>query len=489
MNTLMIDRLSADRPALPTQQMALPEISVAATPPVRKTGATPKNKHKAVVVVKAEATQTTFSDPAFATNKTLPIHRWVPWIAGFASDFVDKAIGRYLPEKGTILDPFSGVGTTLVEAMLNGHDAVAFEINPYAALASRTKANAHHVDPVRFCDEIARFQAFYEGGLAMGYIPRSLPPPGFKTRGTFYHQAVLKKVLVLQDFIDTIPAGEIRDLFRVAFAATMVRYSNYSYEPSLGQRVSSGKPEIHDFAVSEAVMQKLNEMADDTVWFEERLNGSDVGGRVINDTFFNYEKHLPEGEVDLIITSPPYLNNYHYNRNTRPQLYWLGYADEPSDLKELEHANFGKYWQTVREETLVDLEFALPNTDLAERLAQLRAANPQKKRIYSGHGWANYAASYFNDCVKLAQGIRHSLRPGGTALVVIGNSILQGIMIPTDEYFGRIAESIGLELVNIDIPRATRVGNSIISSNVRVGVETAETTNKLYEAVVELRRR
>ncbi len=33
-----------------------------------------------------------FSDPAFAKNKTLPIHRWVPWIAGFASTFVHDAI-------------------------------------------------------------------------------------------------------------------------------------------------------------------------------------------------------------------------------------------------------------------------------------------------------------------------------------------------------------------------------------------------------------
>jgi hypothetical protein len=320
-------------------------------------------------------------------------------------------------------------------------------------------------------------------------MPTSLPPAGFKTRGIFYHKAVMKKVLVLQDFISTIVVEEIRDLFRLAFASTMVRYSNYSYEPSLGQRVSSGKPEIFDFDVADTVLQKLCEMSEDIVWFEEKLGDKNVSGRVISDSFFNCQKHLPEGEVDLIITSPPYLNNYHYNRNTRPQLYWLGYADAPGDLKELELANFGKYWQTVREETLVDLEFTLPNTDIAERLALLRAANSQAKKIYSGNGWANYAASYFNDCVKLAQGIKHSLRPGGVALVVIGNSILQGIMIPTDEYFAKIAESVGLELIRIDIPRATRVGNSIISSDVRVGVETAEASNKLYEAVVEVRRR
>jgi hypothetical protein len=79
------------------------------------------------------------------------------------------------------------------------------------------------------------------------------------------------------------------------------------------------------------------------------------------------------------------------------------------------------------------------------------------------------------------------LRPGGTAVVVIGNSILQGVLIPTDFYFAKIAEAMGLELVRIDVPRATRVGNSIIQSDVRV--TKAQDKHQLYEAVVELRRR
>ncbi len=70
--------------------------------------------------------------------------------------------------------------------------------------------------------------------------------------------------------------------------------------------------------------------------------------------------------------------------------------------------------------------------------------------------------------------------------MVIGNSILQGIMMPTDRFLGKIAESAGLKLVEIHVPRATRIGNSIIQSQVRV--EKAATTHKLYEAVVELRK-
>jgi len=137
----------------------------------------------------------TFADPAFAGNKSLPVHRWVPWIAGFSSDFVADALTKYLDKPGTVLDPFAGVGTTLVEAVLRGHNAVGFEINPYAALASEAKANAHRVDTAVLCAEIDRFQTFYQTARAKDYIPRSAYPKGFKTRSAFYSPPVRRKVL------------------------------------------------------------------------------------------------------------------------------------------------------------------------------------------------------------------------------------------------------------------------------------------------------
>jgi len=426
-----------------------------------------------------------FNDPNFAKNKTLPIHRWVPWIAGFSSDFVNGAINTYLNKRGTVLDPFSGVGTTLVEAVLQGHDALGFEINPYAALSCRTKVNAYLADVTILNAEISRFQQFYRNKIAADYMPKSTPPKGFKTRSQFYSPQVLHKVLILQDFIESIEDEEIRDLFRLSFASTMVSYSNYSYEPSLGRRVSAGREEIHDFPVAKRILDKLTHMAEDIIWVQAHLKNGHTNARIINDSFFNCQKHVSPASVDLIITSPPYLNNYHYNRNTRPQLYWLGLVDSPQDLKNLEDANFGKYWQTVRDQEWLGLDFTSQDTDIEKRLQALRKLNSEKG-VYGGNGWANYAAAYFNDCYKFAKGIQYVLKPGGTALVVIGNSILQGVMIPTDEYFGKIAESLGLTLVKIDIPRATRVGSSIIQSDVRVG--KAKDSHQLYEAVVVLRK-
>ena len=178
-------------------------------------------------------------------------------------------------------------------------------------------------------------------------------------------------------------------------------------------------------------------------------------------------------------TSPPYLNNYHYNRNTRPHLFWLGFCETPHDLKRLESLNFGTYWQNARELGLVELDQRVNDGEIAGAIAEVRGKNPEKG-IYGGNGWANYAARYFNDCGRFIAGAKWCLRPGGTALVVLGNSILQGVPIPTDRFLAVIAERQGLQAVAIHTPRDTRVGSSIVNSRV-------PGSGRLYESVVELR--
>ena len=434
----------------------------------------------------AEEKGSVFSDPAPAPNKAAPVHRWVPWIAGFSSAFVREALHRHLQGPGTVLDPFAGVGTTMVEAALHGHGSIGFEINPYAALACRAKAGLSDSLLPIMAEQIARLRDFWAYADSPEYVPSSMPPAGFKTRVPFYSDAVLGKVLAFHDFLETIDNARVRDIFRLAFASTMVRYSNYSYEPSLSTRIAAGREPIDDFPVAQTILGKLQEMLDDTRWFTDRVGENQPQIQVINDSFFEYEAYLTPGSVDLVLTSPPYLNNYHYNRNTRPQLYWLGYVHRPRDLKPLAESNFGKYWQTVRDQGRIELAFPLPGTDLEERLEALRSTN-QDRGVYGGHGWANYAASYFNDCLRFARGIKYALRSGGAALVVIGNSILQGIPIPTDRYFASIAETAGLDLIAIHLPRTARVGNSIIQSDVRVA--KPDRSQRLYEAVVELQKR
>ncbi len=426
-----------------------------------------------------------FYDPAFAVNKTRPIHRWAPWIAGFASDFVREVIRQNLPLAGLVMDPFAGVGTTLVEAMLLGHDTIGFEVNPYAAMVCRVKLNAAMTNPMALDRAMSAFQDFYSGRVSSNYTPLRKPPEGFRTRVPFFSPLVLKKVLIVLDFIDTIRDTNVRDLFRLAFASTMVRYSNYSYEPSLGTRRGAGKNDILDYPVDEAIVSKLREIAEDVEWAACALGGRRPRVRVFNDSFFEARKYVAPDSIDLVVTSPPYLNNYHYNRNTRPQLYWLDLVKSPQDMKPLEEMNFGKFWQTVRDLAALELNFRLDNSQLAGILQSLRGLNAERG-VYGGAGWANYVTAYFNDCRRFLVTLQSLLRRGADAYVVIGNSIIQGILIPTDRLLAEIADSIGLQVAGIEVPRSKRVGSSIIHSDVRVA--RASEAHQLYEAVVHLRK-
>jgi DNA modification methylase len=61
-----------------------------------------------------------------------------------------------------VLDPFAGVGTTLLEAYLHGYNVVGFEINPYAVLATTAKLEASAVSKESLADYIGRYEQFMD---------------------------------------------------------------------------------------------------------------------------------------------------------------------------------------------------------------------------------------------------------------------------------------------------------------------------------------
>ncbi|MBI2999281.1 MAG: hypothetical protein HYY46_12680 [Deltaproteobacteria bacterium] len=203
-----------------------------------------------------------FRDPAFSENKTQPLHRWVPWIAGFSAQFVQDCFETFLNDrrkKSTpcVLDPFAGVGTTVVQALLNRFDCIGFEINPYAALACRAKLNAAKLD-LRTLEECC---LEYKKSAGRDLRPSAIRRPAeFETRIPFFSPSVEEQVFAFLDFVERIPHPEITDLFRVAFGSVMVSFSNYTYEPSLGSRPGAGKPLIEKADVHSTILHKVRDL-------------------------------------------------------------------------------------------------------------------------------------------------------------------------------------------------------------------------------------
>ncbi len=433
-----------------------------------------------------------FRDPSFGGNKRLPLHRWVPWVAGFSSEFVADCFSNYLSRQrfrnAWVLDPFAGVGTTLVEGFTHGLNVLGFEINPYAALASRLKLEAAKVSTRSFERELDAFRVHMkrvEKGL-LKREPSIQAPTGFSGRTELFSPKVERKVLFALEHVALIPNTLIREMFRLALGSVMVSFSNYTYEPSLTRRIAVGKPEITDAPVGAVVCSKLELMLEDTRWLQQRIQalGYSPESQVIPKSIFAAQSELGRsGFVDLVVTSPPYLNNYHYPRNTRPQLHWLGFASGRGYNGAGEDQSFGKFWQTVRDGEPVPLGPQLP--ELSQILGQIRDRG-KEKGPYGGPGWANYAATYFNDTHRFCNLLARLLRPGATAVIVLGNSVIQGVEVRTDYFFGKAAELCGLKFEETVLLRKKRTGSSIIKSSVRVE-EAAEKT-VLYESAIILRK-
>lgn len=439
----------------------------------------------------------TMKDPASAENRNQSIHRWVPWIAGFSGNFVSDVLAKFLSKNGkrrpVVVDPFCGVGTTLVEGLSHGFDSVGFEINPYAVLASQVKTSVLQMDLIALRRLIFDYRDWMLGCPATSATPdaisaaspKSEPPPKFKSRIPFFSERILHQVLATQDFISSITEPDLQRTFQVALGAVMVSFSNYSYEPSLGTRPGSGKALITDAPVATIFEDKLKQMLQDATVLQSQSETLSVvpQATVYKDTFFNAKNYLSDSSADLVVTSPPYLNNYHYVRNTRPQLWWLGLVDDSTQLRELEQQSMGKFWQSVRD--CDPIEVTVPIHEVKAVVDDVRRCNVERGS-YGGPGWSNYAASYFNDLNTFAELLSQILRPEAHAVVVIGNSIIQGVEIKVDRLFSAIAALHGMSTESIEVIRAKRVGSSIVGSSVRSSGERRKIG--LYDAAVILRK-
>ena len=376
----------------------------------------------------------------------------------------------------------------MAESYLSGLNVVGFEINPYAALATKLKLSAMRISVPALTRQIAAFERFMEKAEsgALKREPRSQSPTGFSGRTQLFSQKVERKVLYALDFINSIEDSTLKDVFRLGLGSVMISFSNYSYEPSLTRRVAVGKPNIKDANVGLSVSAKLHLILEDIGWVQGHMKtlGYRPKAKVFSKSIFSALECLGQRNfIDLLVTSPPYLNNYHYPRNTRPQLHWLGFASGPGYNGAREIESFGKFWQTVRDDDPVALAFDMP--ELLAILEAVRNRNTEKG-CYGGPGWANYVATYFNDTYRFCSVLSHLLKPGAVSIIVLGNSIIQGIEVKTDYFFGKIGELAGLKFEDNHLLRNKRTGSSIIQSSVRV--EEAKEKTVLYESGVVLRK-
>ena len=73
------------------------------------------------------------------------------------------------------------------------------------------------------------------------------------------------------------------------------------------------RAEVTSYPVIETLVAKLCEIANDADWYREnRIHRTREDGFVHAASFLDDHRRIDQKSVDLLITSPPYMNNYHY---------------------------------------------------------------------------------------------------------------------------------------------------------------------------------
>ena len=380
----------------------------------------------------------------FRSNEALPVHRWWPYVQGYSAEFVAGVLAAAeLPRGATVLDPFAGSGTTLVEARRSGARALGTELLAPAVLAARVKTN-FELDPralVHGADRVLR-RAERKSVGALPFLR--------ETRRQFAPEA-LRDLTRLRDALP--PEGRaLDDALRLAFGRILIPSSRLHRSPCLGYGKRAADAAVVPFerfrsAAREMAADLRDLAADRSHWgppSEVVLRDARTGG-------------WPSRSVDLAVTSPPYVNGMDYVMNYKVDLAWLGYARSYADLVALRRAQVACD-NLPRRETAPYLDTsAVADAWLAEILPRIRE-NLARKGTYRRDDMHAVVHRYFADLRPVLAGVYRALVPGGRFVVVVGDSLLAGAYVPGDLLLARLGASEGFRIVSVEVARRRRSG-------------------------------
>jgi hypothetical protein len=392
-----------------------------------------------------------------------PVHDWYRFVLSYPPHFVRDYLKRLGAEPGhTVLDPFCGTGTTLVECKKLGLAGVGIESNPMAHLASHVKTE-WSPDPdglARHAESVAEetMVALLSGGAAAcseqheveidGRRLRTLDPErmGLLLRGSI-SPVPLHKSLVLLDQLARLRDDRYHGHELLALAKILVfSASNLSFGPEVG--VGRLK---HDAYVVEAWVSAVRTMARDLRNLSARQGAPCVAHKGDSRESLGL---LEPKSIDIVITSPPYPNEKDYTRTTRLESVLLGLINTKAELRALKQG-------LVRSNTRGVYKADDDDKWIQGHPEILRIADQiEARRIELGKTsgferlYARVTKLYFGGMARHLADLRSALRPGARLGYVVGDqaSYLR-VMIRTGQILAEIAQSLGYEVIGIDLFR------------------------------------
>lgn len=385
----------------------------------------------------------------FSPNYNEKIHRWTPYVQGFSASFVQSVIDKYADEYDNpyIMDPFSGCGTVLVQAKLNGIKSFGVELNPLLQFVADTKLNSWDIPPTAFVDAYKTLK-----------FNKLSSPPHFLKSERHFKKGVLNNLLKIKYAVDNYPSrGErqrkIKDLLKLAFSAILVDSSNLKRSPCLGYDKTKV---VRDDAPMTLFDQKIHQIADDLKLLQKDFS-----------RYLRTKSHIALGnsatfgfphKYDLVITSPPYMNGMDYVINYKIEMGWLDFVENPSDSRKI------KDEMVVCDNVSKGLisRFSKSNkrytNNWIESLKKNIARSIKVRGAYRRQDMPEIVHKYFDDMYRIMKNVVLAMNKGGRFMQVIGDSLIADVYVPTDLIIAKIGTDLGLEVESIELARNRRSG-------------------------------
>lgn len=343
----------------------------------------------------------------FDSSKELPVHRWFWYKEGYAPQLVEWAIGQEekrgkKPEK--LLDPFCGVGTSLLAAKQNNIKSIGIDASDLAAFISRTKTQNYETPDL---EEVKEFSA----RIFSDSRPSSPMPWDFEL---FNVNAAIPKrnlndILFLRERIET-QNYKTRDILLLALLCVLPQVSLVIKDGGV-LKIDKKKSAM---PVKDAFRRKVKQMIGD---IEEGWGKGLIGPEP--DVYLGDARAtgLPDDSVDAVITSPPYLNNIDYSK-----------------VYGLELSLFAMSGAAAEQVRLRSVRSFIGRKMRVERM-------PEEVGEMGEH--IPIIGTYFADMEGSIKEVYRVLCPGSSAYVNVSNSVIHETHVLVDEIFGQMAERIG----------------------------------------------
>jgi len=359
-------------------------------------------------------------------NELRPIH---PFPARMAPSIALRRLPRAKGKPLAVLDPMAGSGTTLVSARSKGHMAIGCDTDPLAVLISRVWcANIDADKCIRWAGTAAKTarERYRDIAEVAAYPPNA----DDETRSfiKYWFDATARKQLAaLAEAISETREPLVRDFLWCAFSRLII---TKQMGASLAMDVSHSRPHKVYRRSPINALDKFEQVAAKVAG----LCPFDGSEKVPQAKVYKRDaRNLPfeDGSIDVVITSPPYLNAIDYLRGHRMSLVWMGHRI--GQLREVRSSNVGAEVGFHGDLNVAFFQKVFKEMGVSDRTSE------RLRRML---------ARYAHDMDAILSETARVLTGNGQAVFVVGDSTIGGTYIRNSKAIAWLGKKYGLDLVS-----------------------------------------